>query len=86
MSPDEQDLANRIRALELAMEWDKRDRDERRKELDHALGELRTMVLDIRTEMTRYKGMLGGMALVGTMLWAGLVFVKEGIVGVFSGR
>jgi len=67
----------RIAVLESRMDRDDEDRAERRRELDAQLQGIR-LALEINArEMARYKGMIGGVSLVISVLWAGVAFFKD---------
>lgn len=67
----------RIAVLESRMDRDDEDRAERRMELDAQLQGIR-LALEINArEIARYKGMIGGVSLAISVLWAGVAFFKD---------
>jgi hypothetical protein len=66
------------------MDHDDEDRAERRRELDAQLHAIRHALESSAREMARYKGVIGGLSLAISMLWAGVAFFKEALVGWLS--
>lgn len=66
------------------MDRDDEDREARRLELDSTLANIRRAIEASTSEMNRYKGFVGGISLAISMLWAGVAFFKESIVGWLS--
>lgn len=77
-------IEERVAVLEARMDRDDEDRIERRRELDAQLSAIRIALETSATEMNRYKGFVGGIWLAVSMLWAGVTFFKESIVGWLS--
>ena len=73
------DLHERVAALEARMDMDFDDRAIRRAELDHTLHELKNSLDKISSEISRYKGLVGGISLALSLMWAGIVFFKDAI-------
>jgi len=67
----------RIAVLESRMDRDDEDRAERRRELDAQLQGIRLALETNAREMARYKGMIGGVSLAISVLWAGVAFFKD---------
>lgn len=78
-SPEE-----RLAVLESRMDKDDDDRESRRRELDEQLRGIRSALELQAREMARYKGVIGGISLAISLLWAGVGFFKDGIVGWLS--
>jgi hypothetical protein len=74
----------RIAVLENQLARDKEERDHRRKELDDRLEELTASVQSLSKEIGRYKGFVGGVSLMASILWAGVAFFKEQIIKALS--
>ena len=70
----------RLAVIESELRRDAEDREIRRKELDAQLRAIHAAIEANAREMARYKGVVGGISLAVSMLWAGVVFFKEGIV------
>lgn len=66
------------------MDRDDDDRESRRRELDEQLKAVRNALELNAREMARYKGVIGGISLAISLLWAGVGFFKDGIVGWLS--
>ena len=77
-------IEERIAVLEARMDRDDEDREARRLELDSTLANIRRAIETSTSEMNRYKGFVGGISLAISMLWAGVAFFKESIVGWLS--
>lgn len=71
------DLGERVAVLEARMDRDDDDRESRRRELDVQLQGIRLAIEKQSTEMARYKGVVGGISLAISILWAGLAFFKD---------
>jgi len=69
----------RVAVLESRMDRDDEDRAERRRELDQRLAGVQNALEANAREMARYKGVIGGLSLAISVLWAGVVFFKDGI-------
>lgn len=78
-------LDERVAVLEARMDQDADDRRERRADLDRKLQAIETAINDQTQEIARYKGVVGGIALALSMLWAGLGFFKDTIGRLFDG-
>lgn len=78
-SPDE-----RLAVLESRMDRDDEDREMRRRELDMQLQAIKQALEANAREMARYKGMIGGVSLAISVLWAGVAFFKDAIVSWLS--
>lgn len=78
-TPDE-----RLAVLESRMDRDDEDRETRRKELDKRLDAIQAAIEANAREMARYKGVIGGVSLAISVLWAGVAFFKEQIVSWLS--
>lgn len=74
----------RLAVLESRMDRDDEDRETRRKELDKRLDAIQSAIEASAREMARYKGVIGGLSLAISMLWAGVAFFKEQIVSWLS--
>ena len=74
------ELAERVAMLETRMDMDHEDRERRRQDLDKTLEDLRLAVEYQTKEMARYKGVIGGISLAISLLWAGVAFFKDGFV------
>ena len=73
------DLGERVAVLEARMNREDDDREIRRRELDVQLQGIR-IALDRQTEeMAKYKGVIGGISLAISILWAGFAFFKDGL-------
>jgi len=81
MSPS---LDERVAVLESRLDRDDDDRETRRKELDEQLRLIREALELQAREMARYKGVIGGISLAISLLWAGVGFFKEQIVSWLS--
>lgn len=77
-------IEERVAVLEARMDRDDDDREARRRELDDQLRAVRTALELNAREMARYKGVIGGISLAISLLWAGVGFFKDGIVGWLS--
>ena len=82
--PPTKTIEERVAVLEARMDRDDEDRAERRRELDAHLSEIHRALDTATNEMNRYKGFVGGISLAISMLWAGVAFFKESIVGWLS--
>lgn len=78
------ELEQRVARLEARMDKDDEDRNARRADLDKNLKDINESLKKITEEMNRYKGFVGGVSLMISMSWAGLVFLKDEIAGFFS--
>lgn len=74
MSTEEQ-----IARLETRMDKDDEDRAARREELDKRLERIEKSMNEMTYEINRYKGFVGGVALVISVAWAGVALFKEQI-------
>lgn len=74
----------RLAVLESRMDRDDEDRETRRRELDERLDAIQAAIEANACEMARYKGVIGGLSLAISMLWAGFAFFKEQIVSWLS--
>ena len=70
----------RLAVIEAEMKRDAADREIRRQELDDQLRLIHMAIEANAREMARYKGVVGGISLAVSMLWAGVVFFKETLV------
>lgn len=64
------DVSERVAVLESQMEGVQQKEDAILEKLDR-----------IEKEMTRYKGFLGGVAFLGSCLWAAVVLLKDNLLG-----
>jgi hypothetical protein len=64
------DVSERVAVLEAQMEGVQQKEDAILEKLDR-----------IEKEMTRYKGFLGGVAFLGSCLWAAVVLLKDNLLG-----
>ncbi len=80
----ERTIEERVAVLEERMDRDDADRAERRRELDAQLTAVRHALESSTAEMARYKGIVGGISLAISVLWAGAIFLRESIVGWLS--
>lgn len=64
------DITERVAVLEAQMEGVQAKEDAILEKLDR-----------IEKEMTRYKGFLGGVAFLGSCLWAAVVLLKDNLLG-----
>lgn len=78
------EIVERITALETRMDIDDDDRELRRRELDAQLTAIRVALEAQAREMARYKGVIGGISLAISLLWAGVAFFKEQIIHMLS--
>ena len=62
------------------MDRDDEDRAERRHELDSQLASIKFAIDANSQEMAKYKGVVGGISLAVSMLWAGFAFFKDSLV------
>lgn len=74
----------RIAVLENQLIRDKEDRDHRRKELDDKLENMTKSIESLTRETGRYKGFVGGVSLMVSILWAGVAFFKEQIIKILN--
>jgi hypothetical protein len=70
-------LDERVAVLESRMDRDDEDRAERRRELDSHLASIKLALESSAREMARYKGVIGGVSLAISILWAGIALLKE---------
>lgn len=80
------ELAERLAVVEARMLDDEQDREKRRVELDKTLAHLQKTLERQAREMERYKGVVGGISLAVSVLWAGIAFFKEQILAFLGGR
>lgn len=73
-------LDERVAVLEARMDRDDEDRETRRQELDRQLEAIRVALELQAREMARYKGVIGGISLAISLLWAGVAFFKEQLI------
>lgn len=64
------DVMERVAVLEAQMEGVRQKEDAILEKLDR-----------IEKEMTRYKGFLGGVAFLGSCIWAAIVLLKDNLLG-----
>jgi hypothetical protein len=74
----------RIAVMENQLAHDKEERECRRKELDKKLEAMTLAADNLVKEIGRYKGFVGGMSLMVSILWAGIAFFKEQIIKALS--
>lgn len=70
----------RLAVIESRLDRDDEDRETRRKELDKRLDGIQAALEANAREMARYKGVIGGISLAISLLWAGVGFFKEQLV------
>jgi hypothetical protein len=78
---DADKVMERIVRLEMRLDKDDEARKERQAEVDRTLFEIRQTQDEIKTEMTRYKGVVGGISLAVSILWAAIALLKDTISG-----
>ena len=77
--PPTKTIEERVAVLEARMDMDDEDRAERRRELDAHLSAIHRALDTATNEMNRYKGFVGGISLVVSILGAGVAFFKDAI-------
>lgn len=77
---NEAEIASRLAVIENQIARDKEDRDHRHKELDDKLECMQRSMDRLCSELGKYKGFVGGVSLVISVLWAGIAFFKEHII------
>lgn len=71
------DIPERVTRLETIYELDSRARKERQDLLDTTLTDIKLSIDDVRSEMQRSKGFVGGIVFVVTALWAVIGLSKD---------
>lgn len=74
------ELSERVAVIEARLLDDEKDRELRRQELDKSLERIQKTLERQAKEMERYKGVVGGISLAVSVLWAGIAFFKESII------
>lgn len=67
----------RAAVIESRLDRDDEDRRDRRNELDRQLQAIADALEAQSREMARYKGVIGGISLAISILWAGLAFYRD---------
>ena len=74
----------RIAVMENQLARDREEREHRRRELDEKLEKMTRAADNLAKEIGRYKGFVGGVSLMVSILWAGVAFFKEQIIKALS--
>lgn len=77
------ELSERVTRVETILEQDAIARKERQTDLDTTLTDIRLAVEEVRAEMQRYKGFVGGIALAVSVIWAGVLAFRDAIGRMF---
>ena len=72
-------IVERIVRVEMRLDKDDQARKERQADLDRVLSDIKETQDEIKTEMTRYKGIVGGIGLAVSILWAAVALMKDTI-------
>lgn len=77
------ELSERVTRVETILEQDAASRHERQEDLDRTLTDIRLAVDGMRSELQRYRGFVGGVALILSVLWAGVTTFRDAIGRMF---